>query len=71
MTILHQHDLLHASATTSLSLPPTPHPTHAHLDLVVIASGHEQRLRVVKVDAAHRAVVLIKAVYEGAHAVVP
>jgi hypothetical protein len=34
-------------------------------------SGHEERLRGVKVDAPDGPVVLVKAVEEGAHAVVP
>ena len=34
-------------------------------------SGHEERLRVVEVDAPDGPVVLVEAVEEGAHAVVP
>ena len=41
------------------------------LDLVVVASGDEERLCLVEVDAAHRAVVLFEAVDESSHAVVP
>ena len=35
------------------------------------ASGHEKRLALVEVHAAHRAVVLVKAVYQCAHTEVP
>ena len=42
-----------------------------HLDLVVIAAGHEEGLGIVEVDSADGAIVFLKAVYEGAHAVVP
>ena len=34
-------------------------------------SGHEQRLRVVKVHASHGPVVLVESIDEGSHAVVP
>ena len=40
-------------------------------DAVVVASGCEERLRGVKVDAADGAIVLVKAVDERAHAVIP
>jgi len=41
------------------------------LNLVIVTSGHEERLRGVKVDAPDGPVVLVEAVEEGAHAVVP
>eukprot|EP00967_Tisochrysis_lutea_P014290 scaffold16053_cov21-Tisochrysis_lutea.AAC.1 len=41
------------------------------LDFVIITTGHKQGLRAVEVHPSHRAIVLIKAVNEGAHAVVP
>ena len=42
-----------------------------HLNLVVIPSRDEERLCLVEVDAAHRAVMLFEAIDESAHAVVP
>lgn len=42
-----------------------------HLNLVIIASGDEERLGLVEVDAADGAVVLLEAVDERPHAVVP
>lgn len=42
-----------------------------NLDLVVVSSGYEQRLGAVKVDAADGAVMLLKPIYQGAHAIVP
>jgi len=41
------------------------------LNLIIITSGHEERLRGVEVDASDGPVVLVEAVEEGAHAVVP
>jgi hypothetical protein len=41
------------------------------LNLIIITSGDEERLGGVEVDAADRPVVLVEAVEEGAHAVVP
>ena len=37
------------------------------LDLVVVAAGDEERLLLVEADPAHRAVVLVELVQEGAH----
>ena len=45
--------------------------THTHLDLVVIAARHKQWLLLVKADATHRAIMLIKLVDQCTHAVVP
>ncbi len=42
-----------------------------HFDLVVVAARYEQRLRLVEVHAADGAIVLIEAVNQRAHAVVP
>lgn len=41
------------------------------LDLVVVTSGYEQRLRLVEVDTSHRTIVLFKAINQGAHTVIP
>jgi hypothetical protein len=41
------------------------------LDLVVIAAGHKERLKVVKAHSAHRPVVFVEAVEHGAHAIIP
>lgn len=49
----------------------SPRLVRPDFDLVIIASRHEQRLRLVEVNASNRAVVLLKAVYERAHAVIP
>lgn len=40
-------------------------------DLVIIASRYKQGLRLVKVDTANWAIMLVKSVDERAHAVVP
>lgn len=42
-----------------------------HLDLVIIPARHEQRLRLMKVDAADRPIMFFKAVNESAHAIIP
>ena len=42
-----------------------------HLDLVVITTRNEQGLGLVEVDPTHGSVVLIEAVYQGPHTVVP
>lgn len=42
-----------------------------HLDLVVVASGNEQGLRWMKVDTSNGAVMLLEAVDESSHAIVP
>lgn len=41
------------------------------LDLIVIASRHEQGLGRVEINASNRAIVFFKAVNERSHAVVP
>lgn len=41
------------------------------LDLVIISSGHEKRLRLVEINATDGAIVFLKAVNQHAHAVVP
>ena len=41
------------------------------LDLVVVAARHKQRLRLVKLHPADRALVFVKPVEQGPHAVVP
>lgn len=41
------------------------------LDLVVVAARDEEGLSSVEVDAANRAVVLLKSVNQGTHAVIP
>ena len=43
----------------------------ARLDFIVIAAADEQRLALVELHAAHRPIVLIEAVDERAHSVVP
>ena len=43
----------------------------AHLDLVVVAAGDEERLLLVEADAADGALVLVELLEEGAHPVVP
>ena len=40
-----------------------------YLDLVVVAAGDEEGLLLVEADAAHRAVVLVELVQQGAHPV--
>ena len=42
-----------------------------HLDFVIITAGHEQRLRLVEVNAAHGPIVLLKPFQQSAHAVIP
>ena len=42
-----------------------------NFDLVVVASGNEQRLRFVKVDTSHRSVVLLESINERSHPVIP
>ena len=37
------------------------------LDLVVVSAGDEERLLLVEPDPAHRAVVLVELVQQGAH----
>lgn len=41
------------------------------LDLVVITTGHEQRLRLVEIDASHRSIVFFEAINECSHAIIP
>ena len=41
------------------------------LDLVVIASGDEEGLGLVEVDAANRSVVFFESINEGSHTIVP
>lgn len=41
------------------------------LDLIIISTRHKQGLCLVKVDASYGAIVLFKAVYQGAHAIIP
>jgi hypothetical protein len=41
------------------------------LDLIVVSAGDEERLRLMKVDSANRAVMFLKSVDERAHAVIP
>ena len=42
-----------------------------HLDLVVIATRHKQRLRLVEVNSSDWPIMLFEAVYKRSHAVVP
>ncbi len=42
-----------------------------HLYLIVVSSGHEERLLIVKADTPYGTLVLVKLLEEGAHAVVP
>lgn len=42
-----------------------------NLDLVIISAGHEQRLRLVEINATNGTIVFLKAVDQRAHAVVP
>lgn len=41
------------------------------LDLVVVASGNEEWLCLMEVDASNRPIVLFESVNEGSHAVIP
>lgn len=41
------------------------------LDFVVVSTGHEQRLRFVKIDPSNRPIMLFKSVYESTHPVIP
>ena len=41
-----------------------------HLDLVIVATGHNQRLHLVEVNAADRAIVLVEALEKNTHAAV-
>ena len=43
----------------------------SYLDLVVISSRHEERLGTVKVHSSHRSIVLIEAIDQRAHAIIP
>ena len=56
-------DRANANAPTKLVVP--------HLDLVIITTAHEERLGVVEVDAADGTVVLIEAIEQRHHPVVP
>jgi len=49
----------------------TPQLVVPYLNLIVITSRDEQRLRLVEVDATDRAFMLIKAVNECAHPIIP
>lgn len=40
-------------------------------DLVIVSTGYEERLRLVEINAADRAIVLFEPVDQGAHAVIP
>lgn len=41
------------------------------LDFVVVATGHEEGLSRMKVNAADWAIVLFKAIDKGSHAIIP
>lgn len=41
------------------------------LDFVIVATGHEKRLGLMKVDATDRAVVLFESINQSAHTIVP
>lgn len=41
------------------------------LDLVIVSSGHEQRLSLVEIDTPDRAIMLLEAIDQSSHAVVP
>jgi hypothetical protein len=41
------------------------------LNLVVVATGHEERLGLVEIDTANGAIMLLKSVDEGSHSVIP
>lgn len=40
-------------------------------DLVVVATGNEERLRLVEIDASDGTIVLFETINEGSHAVIP
>jgi hypothetical protein len=42
-----------------------------YLDFIIISAGHKERLLLVEIHAAHRSVVFVKLLQEGAHPVVP
>lgn len=42
-----------------------------HFDLVVVSAGHKQRLRAVEVNPTHGTIVLVEAIDQRSHAVVP
>ena len=42
-----------------------------NFNFVIIPTRNKQRLRFVKVDAPNRAIMLLKSVYQGSHAIVP
>eukprot|EP00955_Chlamydomonas_euryale_P057078 356656-Chlamydomonas_euryale.AAC.4 len=71
-----------ANAGHQLDYPPPPPPSSPRLvkfctqlmrtlDFVVVAARHKQRLALVEVHTAHRPVMLIKAVDQRTHPVVP
>lgn len=43
----------------------------AYLNFEIVTAGHEERLLVVEVDAAHRAIVIIEFLQQRTHAIVP
>lgn len=42
-----------------------------NLDLVVIAARYEERLRLVKVDASDRSIMLFESINESSHPIIP
>jgi hypothetical protein len=50
-------------AATSLERP--------DLDLVIITTGHEERLCLVEIDTSYGTIVFFEAVNQGSHAVIP
>jgi hypothetical protein len=65
---LHRPDVVQVAQKREQAAPQLVRPD---LDAVVVAARREEWLRGVEVDAADWAVVLVEAVDEGAHAVVP
>jgi hypothetical protein len=50
-------------AATSLERP--------DLDLVIVTTGHEERLCLVEIDTSYRTIMFFKAVNQGSHTVIP
>jgi hypothetical protein len=42
-----------------------------YLDFIIISARHKERLLLVEIHSAHRSVVFVKLLQEGAHPVVP